>query len=130
MDNNSKENSIEAIPENSQGDVGMNFDEYQAAADKTAIYPDAEAIEYLVLGLASEAGEVAGKLKKIIRDYDGSVGVHEKSVLAAELGDVLWYVAMLALELDVPLSKLAADNINKLESRRVRGVLGGSGDNR
>lgn len=108
----------------------MNLDDYQAAANKTAIYPADEAINYLVLGLLSEAGEVAGKLKKIIRDREGVIGVHEKSVLAAEVGDVLWYCAMLSLELDKTLSQVARDNLEKLQSRQTRGVLGGSGDNR
>lgn len=130
MEHLTEEVGIETVPSHPQRDVGMNFDDYQMAAEKTAIYPEDKAIEYLVLGLTSEAGEVAGKLKKFIRDYEGRIGVHEKNVLAAEIGDVLWYVAMLALELDVPLSKLATDNINKLESRKARGVLGGSGDNR
>lgn len=108
----------------------MNFNEYQAETDKTAIYPDSRAIEYLVLGLASEAGEVAGKLKKIIRDREGVIGAHEANVICDEIGDVLWYISQIALELNVSLQEVAEKNIAKLQSRKERGVIGGSGDNR
>lgn len=108
----------------------MGFNEYQAETDKTAIYPEEKAIEYLVLGLASEAGEVAGKLKKIIRDREGVIGVHESQVLCDEVGDVLWYISQIALELNVTLQEVADRNIAKLQSRQQRGVIGGSGDNR
>lgn len=108
----------------------MGFNEYQAETDKTAIYPEEKAIEYLVLGLASEAGEVAGKLKKIIRDRESVIGVHESQVLCDEVGDVLWYISQIALELNVTLQEVADRNIAKLQSRQQRGVIGGSGDNR
>lgn len=108
----------------------MTFDEYQLHACKTAVYPQKDAINYLVLGLVSEAGEVAGKLKKLLRDREGVIGVYEKQMMAAEIGDVLWYATMLAVELDTTLSSIARDNVEKLQSRQTRGVLGGSGDNR
>lgn len=108
----------------------MSFNEYQAETDKTAIYPKDKAIEYLVLGLASEAGEVAGKLKKIIRDRGGVVGVHEAAAICDEIGDVLWYISQIALELNTSLQSVADKNIEKLQSRQQRGVIGGSGDNR
>lgn len=113
----------------------MNLDSYQAATTATAIYPDAgqctnTALTYTVLGLASEAGEVAGKLKKILRDHDGHMTTAAVHDLAAEVGDVLWYAARVAAELDKPLSDLARQNLDKLNARANRGTLTGSGDNR
>ena len=108
----------------------MNMNDYQMSASRTAVYPSGRGLEYCVLGLASEAGEVAGKLKKAIRDEDGVISDERKEVLISELGDVLWYVAMVALELDVPLASVAESNLGKLGDRSTRGVLGGDGDNR
>ena len=101
----------------------ITADEYQRKAKATAIYPKKDALSYLVLGLTSEAGEVAGKAKKIIRDGT-------QSDLASEVGDVLWYCAMLAREVDINLGHIMEKNIEKLHSRKERGTLGGSGDNR
>ena len=101
----------------------ITADEYQNKAKATAIYPKKDALPYLVLGLTSEAGEVAGKAKKLIRDGT-------ESDLASEIGDVLWYCAMLADYLGSDLGKIMEDNLEKLQSRKKRGVLGGSGDNR
>ena len=98
---------------------------YQEATRATAIYPKEQAIEYLSLGLASEAGEVAGKVKKRIRDNSPYI-----AETADELGDVLWYVARLADELGYSLDSIATENIEKLTSRAQRGVLKGSGDAR
>ena len=108
----------------------MNIDDYQRYASITAKYPKEKALEYCVLGLTSEAGEVAGKLKKAIRDEDGVISDERKADLIAEVGDVLWYVAMVALELNVPLSTVAEQNLDKLLSRQARDVIGGDGDNR
>lgn len=108
----------------------VGFNDYQAATESTAVYPKDKALEYLVLGLASEAGEVAGKLKKIIRDNESVVGVHEAKVICKELGDVLWYVAQIALELNTTLEAVAMMNIDKLADRKNRGVISGSGDSR
>lgn len=113
----------------------MDFAEYQIRAAETAVYPLAgqqrvEGLSYVTLGLTGEAGEIANKVKKIIRDQ---AGVIEPSVLigvAEELGDVLWYVAQMATELGVDLGEIAALNAAKLESRALRGVLRGNGDNR
>jgi len=107
----------------------MNFNQYQEAARKTAIYPKDEGLNYTVLGLVGEAGEVAEKLKKRMRDGDDKSGNFEDA-LAAELGDVLWYLANCASELGISLSDVALQNLMKLESRKARGVLGGSGDER
>ena len=103
---------------------------YQEATKSTAIYPPESALAYLVLGLASESGEVAGKLKKLIRDPDAMSIEEWREIVISELGDVLWYIARLADELETPLSEVALGNLNKLSSRKDRGKLGGSGDNR
>ena len=97
---------------------------YQAKAKETAIFPPDKALEYLSLGLVGEAGEIANKVKKIIRDNK------PKDELAGEIGDVLWYCAMLADHLDSNLGNIMEDNLDKLRSRKERGVLGGSGDSR
>lgn len=102
-----------------------NFDQYQDFTDDTAIYPEEKGLEYTALGLASEAGEFAGKVKKMIRDK-----TYDTEAMIAELGDVLWYVARAAAELDVHLSDVAKDNVEKLKSRMERGKLKGSGDKR
>ena len=101
------------------------FDAYQDFTDTTAIYPPEKGLEYTALGLASEAGEFAGKVKKMIRDK-----TYDTEAMIAELGDVLWYVARAAAELDVHLSDVAKDNVEKLKSRMERGKLKGSGDKR
>ena len=103
----------------------MTLSEYQIKAAQTAIYPDNWSIVYPALGLAGEAGEVANKVKKLVRD-----GKLDKEAVAAELGDVLWYLSALARDLDADLGDIAQANINKLESRMKRGVIGGSGDTR
>jgi len=97
--------------------------EYQESCRTTAIYPKKDAIAYLSLGLVSEAGEVAGKVKKQIRDGT-------ESNIASEIGDVLWYCAMLSSELNVNLGKIMEDNLRKLNDRKQRGTLRGSGDSR
>ena len=108
----------------------ITFNEYQEFTKQTAIYPQNRALEYLCLGLASEAGEVAGKLKKIIRDEDGQVSSESNQKMAKEIGDVLWYCARLVDELGGSLSEVAEQNMDKLISRKNRDTLGGSGDNR
>ena len=97
---------------------------YQIEAKKTAVFPSNKALEYLSLGLVGEAGEVANKVKKIIRDKKTNVDV------SSEIGDVLWYCAMLADHFNVNLGKIMEENIWKLKDRKLRGVLHGSGDSR
>ena len=101
--------------------------EYQKKAKETAIFPADKALEYLSLGLVGEAGEVANKVKKLIRDKKALL---DTTVISSEIGDVLWYCAMLADYLDVNLGKIMDDNLDKLKSRKQRGTLGGTGDNR
>lgn len=108
----------------------MYFNTYQEEAKRFARYPQDQALTYATLGLASEAGEVAGKLKKIIRDSGGLVDIHAKVALGGELGDVLWYVSECARQLGLTLEDVAKGNLVKLADRAERGVLGGSGDDR
>jgi NTP pyrophosphatase (non-canonical NTP hydrolase) len=109
----------------------MNFKEYQKKSRKTAIYPNADNnFIYPTLGLAGEAGEVAEKIKKVIRDKNGVIDDEKKKEIEKELGDVLWYVSQLASELGLSLEEVADKNIEKLYSRMDRGKLGGDGDNR
>ena len=109
----------------------MRFDEYQKLARKTAIYPNkGKDFVYPTLGLVNEAGEVAGKIKKVIRDKKGKINKETRKEISKELGDVLWYLAQLSNELNLSLEEVAVENIKKLKSRQRRGVLGGAGDNR
>ena len=107
----------------------MDFDDYQVLAHSTAEYPRERALEYLGLKLASEAGEVAGKIGKMIRgDYLFTTEFAE--ILSKELGDVLWYVTEMCTVLDIRLMQVAAENTLKLKDRKSRGKIKGSGDNR
>ncbi len=108
----------------------MEFSEYQRLSRRTAKYPREAWLWYPALGLAGEAGEVAEHAKKAIRDDEGSVGEERRAAMAKELGDVLWYLAQLATELDLDLDDVAQGNLEKLLSRQSRGVLSGSGDER
>lgn len=108
----------------------MDFKEYQEKAIKTAIYSENHCIVYPALGLANEAGEVLGKIKKVLRDYNGEFTAEQEDVIASEMGDVLWYLAALARDLHYELDTIAEMNIAKLEDRQKRNVLKGSGDNR
>jgi NTP pyrophosphatase (non-canonical NTP hydrolase) len=93
------------------------------------VYPEAGSnLTYPALGLCGEAGEAAEKVKKAIRDDDGVLTEERREALAAELGDVLWYLAQLATEAGLDLDTIAASNLDKLLSRRARAVLHGSGD--
>jgi NTP pyrophosphatase (non-canonical NTP hydrolase) len=102
----------------------MTFDEYQEFARSTAIYPEDCRVVYPTLGLCGEAGEVAEKIKKHMRDGKTMIGV------GLELGDVLWYISALADDLGVTLEEIAQANVDKLASRMNRGKIGGSGDDR
>ena len=109
----------------------MNFNDYQTKSRKTAKYPAiGHPVIYPTLGLVNEAGEVAGKIKKVFRDKDGEINEETKSALKAELGDVLWYLAQVATELDLTLDEIAEHNIAKLYDRLERGKIKGDGDNR
>ena len=103
----------------------LTLSEYQNAAAKTAMYKTAHQILYPALELAGEAGEVANKVKKMLRDND-----FDRAAIGAEIGDVLWYVAALSRDLNVSLHDIALGNIEKLYGRKERGTLQGSGDKR
>jgi len=109
----------------------MDFNDYQTKSRKTAKYPAiGHAVIYPTLGLVNEAGEVAGKIKKVFRDKEGEINEETKSALKAELGDVLWYIAQVATELDLTMDEIAEYNIAKLLDRLERGKIRGDGDNR
>ncbi|WP_238161860.1 nucleoside triphosphate pyrophosphohydrolase family protein [Kribbella antibiotica] len=104
---------------------------YQQAALRTAASKDKHnEVFQLLLGLVGETGEIAEKAKKIVRDQDSDFSRWDTEDLTKELGDVLWYLAMIADYFDVPLETVAQRNIAKLADRQQRAVLGGSGDNR
>ena len=112
----------------------MNVDSlnaYQIASRKTwsLIHTD-HAIVYPTLGLTNEAGEVAGKIKKIFRDRAGVISDADREALKYELGDVLWYLAQICTELDLTLEDVASANLTKLYDRLERDTIGGDGDNR
>ena len=109
----------------------MDFTDYQTKSRKTAKYPAiGHPVIYPTLGLTNEAGEVAGKIKKIFRDKEGVIGEAEREALKGELGDVLWYLAQVCTELNLTLDEVAEHNLEKLYSRLERGKIGGDGDNR
>jgi NTP pyrophosphatase (non-canonical NTP hydrolase) len=108
-----------------------DLNEYQAASRKTwGVIRMDHPIVYPTLGLANEAGEVAGKIKKIFRDREGVISEADRLDLKKELGDVLWYLTQICSELDLTLQEVAEANIEKLYSRLERGTIGGDGDNR
>jgi NTP pyrophosphatase (non-canonical NTP hydrolase) len=108
----------------------MDLSTYQRISRRTAGYPRESWLAYPALGLAGEAGEVAEHAKKAIRDDAGAITDERRAAMGKELGDVLWYVAQLATELDLDLDEVAQQNLDKLLSRQRRGVLSGSGDER
>lgn len=118
-----------------------NFDDYQFSAIRTVAYPGlgtALGLLYTSLGLGNEAGEVLGKVKKLVRDDNGNMLItsrleisdEKRAAIAKELGDTLWYLAMVATEMELSLNDIAYENIEKLVDRKERGVLKGDGDNR
>ncbi len=110
----------------------MNFKNYQKLSRRTAIYPSKfkSGVIYPALGLGGEAGEVLEKVKRFIRDKKMEADSEFKEAIKKELGDVLWYAAQLATELNLSLEDIAKTNIEKLFSRMKRGKLHGSGDDR
>ena len=109
----------------------MNFSDYQTKSRATAKYPViGQAVIYPTLGLVNEAGEVAGKIKKVFRDKNGEISPETREALKAELGDVLWYLTQTCTELDISLDEVAESNITKLLDRQTRGKIQGDGDNR
>ncbi len=108
-----------------------SFQTYQTKSRKTwGVIPVDHPIVYPTLGLVNEAGEVAGKIKKIFRDKDGQITEDDRQALKQELGDVLWYLTQICTELDLTLEEVAGANLTKLFSRLERGKIKGEGDNR
>ena len=107
-----------------------DLDMYQKVALTTAIYPREQAIIYPTLGLTGEAGEVANKVKKIIRDGSDKNDDSLVSEIKSEIGDCLWYIAVLASDFNIKLSDIASSNLEKLEKRKQKGTIHGSGDDR
>lgn len=111
--------------------MSLTFHEYEDRAKSTALYPDrGHNLYYPTLGLSGESGEVAEKIKKIYRDEKGTLTPERRAEIAKELGDVLWYVAALCHEIGVTMEDVARGNLIKLSSRKTRGVINGSGDER
>ena len=109
----------------------MDFNTYQQRSRTTALYPEVGRNPiYPTLGLCGESGEVADKVKKVIRDRQGHFDPDTRDAIELELGDVLWYVAQLASELGLSLEGIAEANLAKLASRSARDRISGSGDNR
>lgn len=116
----------------------LNINDYQKKAHETAAYPsgtigeDRHAVDYIypALGLTEEAGEVAGKFAKAVRDNQGVIDEERKIEIVKELGDVCWFIAELCTVLNVNLADVMQKNLDKLASRKARGVIKGSGDNR
>lgn len=114
----------------------MKFNDYQKIALSTDLYdgkqadPSSPAFITKILGLAGEAGEVAEKFKKIIRNQNGKITASDKQELTKELGDVLWYTSTIASYLGVTFEEVARANANKLADRKDRGVIASAGDNR
>lgn len=118
----------------------LGINDYQKKAHETASYPfgavgDADKCcrtdwLYPVMGLAEEAGEVAGKFAKAIRDDNGFLSDERKEAVQKELGDVCWFVAEICTNMDWSLEDIMQMNLDKLASRKARGVIHGSGDNR
>jgi len=107
------------------------FDDYQDITKKTAVYPNkGRNLIYSVIGLAGETGEVAEKVKKLIRDGNSKLTKERRIEMAKEFGDVLWYVSQISFELNLKLSDIARMNVEKILSRAKRDKIGGSGDNR
>ena len=109
----------------------MELNDYQRESLKTALYPDVGSnVIYPTLGLVGEAGEVADKVKKILRDNKGVFDKDSKDAIKFELGDVLWYISQLSSELGYELEEIASSNLQKLRDRKARGKIRGSGDSR
>ena len=117
----------------------LTFADYQQFILNTGFYPgrreigekpNMEGLTYCALGIAGEAGEVADKIKKLLRDHGGQLTPELKDGLIKEVGDVLWYLTAMANELDIRIDLVAQTNIDKINSRTARGTRQGSGDDR
>lgn len=119
------QDDIDAFADGLRNQPVQGLNDYQREAVSFAIYPATHKVLYPTLGLCGEAGEVAEKVKKQVRD-----GVFNRHEVAKELGDVLWYLANLSNDIGYSLKEIANMNVDKLRSRKERDVIKGSGDNR
>lgn len=109
----------------------MDFKEYQKKSRETVIYPNSgDNFIYPAIGLSSEVGEVCGKIKRVLREYEGAINEEMRQEISKELGDVLWYLAQLSTEFGLSLDDVAKENIEKLQFRKKRDKIKGTGDNR
>lgn len=108
----------------------MEVNDYQRMALETAIYPESQKIIYPTLGLTGEAGEVAEKVKKVLRDNNGEFTEEKRKEIAMELGDLAWYLAVASHDIEYTLEEIFQMNYDKLKSRQQRGMIHGNGDNR
>lgn len=108
----------------------MTFDAYQEKAVATAVYGTGSKIIYPALGLGNEAGEVLGKIKKVLRDNNGEYTKEQVQGISDEIGDTLWYMAALARDLNINLDTIAQNNLTKLADRQARNIIQGNGDHR
>lgn len=108
----------------------MQITDYQEQAMKTAIYGEGAKINYPILGLCGEAGELANKYKKVLRDDSGNLSEEKRKAMLDEAGDCLWYLSAICRDLGSDLSEVAKNNIIKLQKRYLEGTIKGSGDNR
>lgn len=106
------------------------INQYQREAAKTAVYPASYAVLYPAIGLANEAGELLGEIKKILRDDGGKLSDERREKIKSEAGDVCWYLAVLLNDCGLKLDAVLAYNLEKLQGRAQRGTLQGSGENR
>lgn len=113
----------------------LTLSDYQKRTTETAVYPGARqknliGLLYSSIGAGNEAGEILGKVKKVLRDDDLIVTDEKRVAIADEVGDVLWYLGQVTDQLGLDLGAIAESNLAKLADRKARGVIGGSGDNR
>jgi NTP pyrophosphatase (non-canonical NTP hydrolase) len=128
------EELVEMVERLTAGAQASTFSNYQETATGTAIYPGRgvglQGISYCTIKLGGEVGEICEKVGKLLRDTDGVLTAERRDALILEMGDVCWYLAALATELNVPLAEVFQRNVEKITSRKARGVIGGNGDNR
>ncbi len=130
MENARKQMWLDAAVKTQREYDGMGMNEYQRLAEVTVVYPDKLKVIYPTIGLCGETGEVAEKVKKWLRDDGGvsEMSAERKELLKKELGDVMWYLAVLAKDLGLSLDEIARHNIEKLHDRKNRGMVHGEGD--
>ena len=118
------------ISRSEEADPRINFDDYQSATTRTAVFPESMGLTYTALGINGEAGEVAELVKKLYRDFAGVTDKKFRHAATLEVGDVLWYLAQFCRMAEISLEDCARRNLEKLASRQERGTLHGSGDER